>query len=357
MVARELEFERPVLELERQIEELRRMAAGRDRLTNMVSTFETRGKRRAKNAVEGDLDHQIAELEERAGRLKEQIFSKLTRWQVVQVARHPDRPYPLDYLQNAFTDFSELHGDRRFGDDAAIVGGLARLLGEVVMVIGHQKGRSTQENVKRNFGMPRPEGYRKALRLMYLADRFRVPIVTLIDTPGAYPGIDAEERGQSQAIAEALEGMAGLSVPVVSSIIGEGGSGGALAIGVANRIVMLEFSIYSVISPEGCASILFKDASYAERAADALRLTAPDLEKLGVVDQIVPEPLGGAHRDHREAAKRLATAVSNQLRELRRMSPDELRDDRYQRFRVLGALADEEPAPTKKKVTKKRARK
>jgi acetyl-CoA carboxylase carboxyl transferase subunit alpha len=363
MVARELDFERPVLELERQIEELRRMAAGRDRLTNMVSTFEAKGKKKLKTAVEENLEQQIVELEQRAVKLKEQIFSRLSRWQVVQVARHPDRPYPLDYLLHAFTDFTELHGDRRFGDDASIVGGLARLSGSPVMVIGHQKGRSTQENVKRNFGMPRPEGYRKALRLMYMAERFGLPIVTLIDTPGAYPGIDAEERGQSQAIAESLEGMAGLSVPVVSAIIGEGGSGGALAIAVANRIVMLEFSIYSVISPEGCASILFKDASYAERAADALRLTAPDLEKLGVIDQIVPEPLGGAHRDHREAAKRLAASLSIHLKELGRMSPEELKEDRYRRFRMLGSLADgvtqEQPrknSTTKKKVTKKKLR-
>jgi acetyl-CoA carboxylase carboxyl transferase subunit alpha len=363
MVARELDFERPVLELERQIEELRRMAAGRDRLTNMVSTFDQKGKKKLKGRVDENLDQQIVELEQRAIKLKEQIFSKLTRWQVVQVARHPDRPYPLDYLQHAFTDFTELHGDRRFGDDSAIVGGLARLSGSPVMVIGHQKGRSTQENVKRNFGMPRPEGYRKALRLMYMAEHFALPIVTLIDTPGAYPGIDAEERGQSQAIAEALEGMAALRVPVVAAVIGEGGSGGALAIGVANRILMLEYSIYSVISPEGCASILFKDASYAERAADALRLTAPDLEGLGVIDQIVPEPLGGAHRDHREAAKRLAASLTIHLKELGRMTADELREDRYRRFRMLGALADgTEATPrknsnAKKRVTKKKARK
>jgi acetyl-CoA carboxylase carboxyl transferase subunit alpha len=356
MVARELDFERPVLELERQIEELRRLAAGRDRLTNMVSSIEEKGRSKTRRPSLNNLDQQIHELEQRASTLKQQIFSKLTRWQVVQVARHPERPYPLDYLQHAFTDFTELHGDRRFGDDPAIVGGLARLAGSPVMVIGHQKGRSTQENVKRNFGMPRPEGYRKALRLMYQAERFDLPIITLIDTPGAYPGIDAEERGQSQAIAESLEGMAALRVPVVAAIIGEGGSGGALAIGVANRIVMLEYSIYSVISPEGCASILFKDASYAERAADALRLTAPDLEQLGVIDEIVTEPLGGAHRDHVEAAKRLAAALGNQLKDLRRMSPEALKDDRYQRFRMLGVLAEEE-GNKKKRVTKKKTKK
>lgn len=342
MVARELEFERPVLELERQIEELRRLAAGRDQLANVVSTFDEKGRRRLKKEIdEGNLEDQIAELEAQAKKLKEQIFTKLSRWQVVQVARHPERPYTLDYIHHAFDDFVELHGDRRFADDPAIVGGLAKLNGDVVMVIGHQKGRSTQENVKRNFGMPRPEGYRKALRLMYMAERFQIPIVTLIDTPGAYPGLGAEERGQAQAIAESLEGMAGLGVPVVAAVIGEGGSGGALAIGVANRILMLEFSCYSVISPEGCASILFKDAAYASTAADALKLTAPDLVKLGVVDQVVPEPLGAAHRDHPEAAKRLASAIDRHLRELRRLAPEQLRDDRYRRFRMLGVLSGE----------------
>jgi acetyl-CoA carboxylase carboxyl transferase subunit alpha len=342
MVTRELDFERPVLELERQIDELRRMAAGRDRLSNMVSTIELRGKKKV--GTLDNLEERIADLEGKARKLKQQIFSKLNRWQIVHVARHPDRPYALDYVQHGLTDWNELHGDRRFAEDPSIVGGLARLQGEVVMVIGHQKGRDTRENVARNFGMPRPEGYRKALRLMQLADRFGIPILTLIDTPGAYPGIDAEERGQSQAIAEALEGMAGLGVPVVAVVTGEGGSGGALAIGVANRILMLEYGIYSVISPEGCASILFKDASYAERASDALKLTAPDLVELGIVDEVVPEPLGGAHRDHREAAVRVMSVAHRHFKELARLEREELEEDRYRRFRDLGVLGGE-PAP------------
>jgi acetyl-CoA carboxylase carboxyl transferase subunit alpha len=360
-MSRELDFERPVLELERQIEELRRLAGG-------VSGVEppsvgAKGKRaakkksdksRAKGKASADERHpangtmlkdQISALEQRAQKLKEQIFSSLTRWQIVQVARHPHRPYTLDYIERIFHDFVELHGDRSFADDPSIVGGLARIRGEVVMVVGHQKGRSTNENLTRNFGMPRPEGYRKALRLMQLADRFRRPIVTLIDTPGAYPGIDAEERGQARAIAEALEGMAALEVPVISVVIGEGGSGGALAIGVANRVLMLEYAIYSVISPEGCASILFKDASYAARAADAMKLTAPDLMSLGVVDEIVKEGLGGAHRDREQTALRVEEAVYRHLVELKRMPPSTLREDRYQRFRFIGSL--EEDAKTR----------
>lgn len=344
------------MELERQIEELRRQAAGRDRLANMVAPGSLdgtadllpepppeeppkKGKRKVKDTSPRSLAAQIARLEERARRLEEQIFSSLTPWQIVQVARHPQRPYTLDYVAQAFTDFVELHGDRHFGDDPSIVGGIAKLRGEPVMVIGHQKGRTTKENVLRNFGMPKPEGYRKALRLMRMAEHFGLPIVTFIDTPGAYPGLDAEERGQAQAIAEALEGMAALRVPVVSAVIGEGGSGGALAIGVANRVLMLEFSIYSVISPEGCASILFKDASYAERAAEALKLTAPHLMALGVVDAVVKEAPGGAHRDIPTTARSLADAVFQHLEELARLGPDELLEDRYQRFRPLGALA------------------
>jgi acetyl-CoA carboxylase carboxyl transferase subunit alpha len=343
-VSRELDFERPVLELERQIEELRRLASGakpngaaRGRAAPRKRST-SRGKKKPEAvAVDGSvLEEQISALEVRARDLKEQIFSSLTRWQIVQVARHPQRPYTLDYIQRAFTDFVELHGDRSFADDPSIIGGLARLRGEVVMVIGHQKGRTTNENLTRNFGMPRPEGYRKALRLMQLADRFGHPIVTLIDTPGAYPGIDAEERGQARAIAEALEGMAALSVPVVSVVIGEGGSGGALAIGVANRVLMLEHAIYSVISPEGCASILFKDASYAARAADAMKLTAPDLLSLGVIDGIIKEGLGGAHRDAEQTAMRVEEAVHATLVELSNMSPDGLRSDRYRRFRFIG---------------------
>jgi acetyl-CoA carboxylase carboxyl transferase subunit alpha len=355
---RELEFERPVLELERQIEALRRQAAGRDRLSNLVDpdTYaETPTRRRARRgrATPEDpdlgrarLDAQIARLEERAARLRERIFAGLTPWQTVQVARHPQRPFALDHVARMFTDFVELHGDRAFGDDPAIVGGLARLEGRPVLVLAHQKGRSTSENLLRNFGMPRPEGYRKAARLMGLAARFGLPIVSLIDTPGAYPGIEAEARGQAQAIAECLEAMASLPVPVVAAVIGEGGSGGALALGVANRILILEHAIYSVISPEGCASILFKDAAHAAQAAAALRLTAPDLLRLAVVDEVVPEGPGGAHRDPAATSLNLRRAIAAHLATLDRLGPDDLREDRYRRFRQLGALAElTPPAP------------
>jgi acetyl-CoA carboxylase carboxyl transferase subunit alpha len=281
-------------------------------------------------ADQSDLDRQIARLEKRARKLQEQVFHSLTRWQIVQLSRHPSRPYALDYVQRLFTDFTELHGDRAFADDGAIVAGIARFGTESVMILGHQKGRSTKENVRRNFGMARPEGYRKAMRLMRLAERFGLPIITLIDTPGAYPGIDAEERGQALAIAESLEQMAGLRVPVVAVVIGEGGSGGALAIGAT----------YSVISPEACSSILFKDASFAERAADALKLTAPDLQGLGVIDDIVAEPVGGAHRDHELAAARLREALTRHLRELSKLDAVQLTDDRYRRFRKLGAFEE-----------------
>lgn len=345
-MTRELDFERPVLEIERQIHELRRLAAGGEEPVHGVAEgteLPTLDDARPPTDLEPPQDNeqlikQITKLEERASKLKEQIFSRLTRWQMVQLARHPQRPFTLDHLKYAFSDFVELHGDRRFGEDPAIVGGFARLQGMPVMVVGHQKGRTTQENLERNFGMPRPEGYRKAVRLFRLAEQFRTPVVTLIDTPGAYPGLGAEERGQAQAIAEALEVMAGLTVPVVSCVIGEGGSGGALAIGVANRVLMLAFSTYSVISPEGCASILFKDAGQAERAADALRLTARDLMQLKVVDQVVDEPQGGAHRDPKQAAELLGRAVAAHLVDLRRRSGEALRDDRYRRFRFLGEV-------------------
>lgn len=340
-VTRELDFERPVLELERKIEELRRIAAGLDRIDNGVSlSLESSADEAAPVDVEAlrGLDHQIEVLERRARELQEGLYSRLSRWQIVQLSRHPSRPYTLDYVQRLTSDFIELHGDRAFGDDGAIVGGFARLDTETVLILGHQKGRTTKENVRRNFGMARPEGYRKAVRLMRLAERFGHPIVTLIDTPGAYPGIDAEERGQAQAIAEALEAMASLTVPVVAVVIGEGGSGGALAIGVANRVLVLEYGTYSVISPEACSSILFKDASHAERAADALKLTAPDLLSLGVVDEIIKEPAGGAHRDPELAATRLGEAVRRHLSELARLAPDALVADRYDRFRKLGAL-------------------
>lgn len=314
-MARELDFERPVRELERQIEGLR--ALGR---------------------ADPALDAQVEALRARAQQLEAEIFQQLSRWQRVQLARFVERPTTLDYVELAFEDFVELHGDRGFADDPAIVGGPARLGGRRVMLVGHQKGRTTQDNLHRNFGMPRPEGYRKSLRLMRMAERFSLPVVALVDTPGAYPGIEAEARGQAQAIAEALEGMAALEVPVVCAVIGEGGSGGALGIGVANRLVMLEHAVYSVISPEGCASILFKDAARAPEAAEALRLTAQDLLTLGVADEVVAEPRGGAHRDPPAAARALAAALEGQLAEVCAMSPAERIEDRYQRFRRLGEV-------------------
>lgn len=314
-MARELEFERPIRDLEQRI----------DALTEP-------------GATDPALQSQVDALRGRAQALKREIFERLTRWQRVQLARHPERPYTLDYLELAFEGFMELHGDRGFADDPAIVAGPARLGPHRVMVVGHQKGRTTQANLQRNFGMPRPEGYRKALRLMRVAERFGLPVVSLIDTPGAYPGLDAEERGQAQAIAEALEGMAALRVPVISVVTGEGGSGGALAIGVANRVLMLEHAVYSVISPEGCASILFKDAARAPEAADALRLTAPDLLALAVVDAVIPEPAGGAHRDPAAAAAALREALLEQLGALGGLSPDALVEDRHQRFRRLGVV-------------------
>jgi acetyl-CoA carboxylase carboxyl transferase subunit alpha len=316
-VARELEFERPIRELEQRIEALT-----------------------GTGAADPGVLAQVEALRGRAQALEREIFGRLTRWQRVQVARHPQRPYALDYLEHAFEGFVELHGDRCFGDDAAIVAGPARLGAHRVMVVGHQKGRSTQANLQRNFGMPRPEGYRKALRLMRLAERFGLPVVSLIDTPGAYPGLDAEARGQAQAIAEALEGMAALRVPVIAVVTGEGGSGGALAIGVANRVLMLEHAVYSVISPEGCASILFKDASRAPEAADALRLTAVDLLALGVVDEVIPEPIGGAHRDVPAIASTLAAAVGDHLNQLVHLSPEACAKARHERFRRLGVLSD-----------------
>ena len=320
-MGRELDFERPVRELGRQIDSLKRL-----------SESATSGDARTR------LDAQIRDLEERASSLTSEVFRGLSRWQVVQVARHPERPYTLDFIERMLVDFDELHGDRAFGDDPAIVGGLGRLGTQPIVIIGHQKGRSTSENVRRNFGMPRPEGYRKAMRLMDLAARFQRPLITMIDTAGAYPGLDAEERGQSQAIAESLEKMAELPVPVISVVIGEGGSGGALAIGVANRILMLSHATYSVISPEGCASILFKDAGRAPMAADALRLTAPDLLRMGVIDRIIDEPVGGAHRDPDQVARSLEAALIDGLARLAGLDSAQLREDRYQRFRRLGTL-------------------
>jgi acetyl-CoA carboxylase carboxyl transferase subunit alpha len=309
-----LEFEKPIAELERQIEELRRLAGQRSL----------------------DVQREIAPLEERLAELRAEIYRSLTPFQRVQVARHPRRPYALDYINTVFSDFIELHGDRLYRDDPAIVGGTARLGGRSLVVIGQQKGRDTKENLKRNFGMPHPEGYRKALRLMRLAERFRLPVVTLIDTPGAYPGLGAEERGQAEAIARNLEEMATLRTPILACVIGEGGSGGALALGVADRVLMLENAIYSVISPEGCAAILWKDSSQRERAAEALKLTAPDLLRLGVIDEIVPEPVGGAHADPDAAAEALGRALSRQLAELAGMEPGRLISQRADKYLRMG---------------------
>jgi acetyl-CoA carboxylase carboxyl transferase subunit alpha len=312
----ELDFERPLLELENRISELRASEnpqAARD---------------------------DIGKLEERLRRLQQKVYGSLTPWQRAQLARHPKRPHALDFVRLLFEDFVELHGDRVFGDDKAIVGGLARFEGEPVVVIGHQKGRDTRENIARNFGMPHPEGYRKALRLMELAAKFGKPIVTLIDTPGAYPGLGAEERGQAEAIARNLREMAGFGTPIVCVVTGEGGSGGALAIGVGNRVFMLEHSIYSVISPEGCAAILWGEASKAQEAAELMRVTAPDLLRLGVIDGIVPEPVGGAHRNWEEAAENLRGVLRGALHELRSRSSETLVADRYEKFRKIGVFAD-----------------
>jgi acetyl-CoA carboxylase carboxyl transferase subunit alpha len=314
-----LEFERPLLALEAKIAELKELSG----------------------AAKGDFGEEIQKLERKAQRLQDQIFSDLDRWQTVQLARHPHRPYTLDYLKHLFTDFFELEGDRRFGADHSIVGGFARFDGEPVVVMGHQKGRSTKENMHRNFGMPRPEGYRKARRLFDLAARFGKPVVTFIDTPGAYPGIGAEERGQAEAIAVNLEVMASLPVPVVAVVIGEGGSGGALALGVANRVLMLEYSIYSVISPESCSAILYRDPTKAQKSADALRLTARDLAGFGITDELIREAAGGAHRDAELTAKNVGEAIRRHLTQLRRLSPAELVEDRYRRFRTMGVFVEE----------------
>ena len=277
-------------------------------------------------------------LEKKLDKLKAELFSNLTDWQRAQLARHPKRPYTLDYLERLCERFDELHGDRRFGDDAAIVGGMGWIEGNPVMIIGQQKGRDTKQKILRNFGMPKPEGYRKALRLMKLAEKFQRPILCLIDTPGAYPGVDAEERGQAEAIARNLLEMAKLEVPVVAVVIGEGGSGGALALGVADRVLMMENAIYSVISPEGCASILWKDASQAPKAAEALKLTAPHLLELGVIDGIVKEPLGGAHSDFDAAAAALKEAIIEAFSELSELSAEQLVEERYQKFARMGSV-------------------
>lgn len=309
-----LDFEQPIAELESKIEELR--TVGDD--------------------TELNIGEEIELLQAKSKELTETIFTDLTPWQVSQISRHPQRPYTLDYIDRIFTEFDEMHGDRTFADDAAIVGGVARLNDEPVMIIGHQKGRAVKEKVRRNFGMPRPEGYRKALRLMETAERFKLPILTFIDTPGAYPGIDAEERGQSEAIARNLLVMSALKVPVISTVIGEGGSGGALAIGVCDTLLMLKFSTYSVISPEGCASILWKSAEHAPLAAEAMGLTASRLYELGLVDRVIDEPLGGAHRDHDKAASSIKSALTEALDRLSSKPEEQLLEDRYKRLMSFG---------------------
>ncbi|TXH73408.1 MAG: acetyl-CoA carboxylase carboxyltransferase subunit alpha [Thiothrix sp.] len=308
-----LDFEQPIAELQAKIEELRFV-----------------------DDTQINLSEEIAKLEEKAQTLTRSIFAKLTPRQISQLARHPKRPYTLDLVKALFTDFTELHGDRAFADDNAIVGGIARFRGQSIMVMGHQKGRDTAENIKRNFGMPRPEGYRKALRLMRMAEKFQLPIITFIDTPGAYPGIGAEERGQSEAIARNLYEMAQLRTPIICTVVGEGGSGGALAIGVGDRVMMLQYATYSVISPEGCASILWKSAEKAADAADAMGITADRLKSLGLIDQIIPEPLGGAHRNMSVAAQAVGEALEANLRELKAMNIDKLLEKRYQRLLSFG---------------------
>lgn len=299
------------------------------------------GLRLAQGDSAVDISEEIARLEKKGQTLTKEIYAKLTPWQISQVARHPQRPFTLDYLKLVFTDFEELHGDRSFADDHAIVGGLARFNGQPVMVIGHQKGSDTKEKLYRNFGMPRPEGYRKALRLMRLAEKFGIPIFTFIDTPGAYPGIDAEERGQSEAIGRNLYEMAGIKVPIVITVIGEGGSGGALAIGVGDVVQMLQYSIYSVISPEGCASILWKSADKASDAAEIMGITASRLKSLGLIDKVVNEPLGGAHRDHEAMAQNLKKALQDALKQLGALSTSELLEARFKRLMDYGRTKEQ----------------
>jgi len=313
-----LEFEQPIAELEAKIEELGHVTS--DSKINIAE--------------------EIARLQKKSRQLTTTIFASLTPWQITQLARHPHRPYTLDYINMLCTDFSELHGDRMYGDDLAIVGGMARLNGEPIMVIGQQKGRDTKERVRRNYGMPKPEGYRKALRLMRTAERFGLPVVTFIDTPGAYPGISSEERGQSEAIARNLFEMATLEVPIVSVVIGEGGSGGALAIGVCDRLVMLQYAVYSVISPEGCASILWKSADKKEAAADAMGITADRLSALKLVDEVLTEPLGGAHRDPEAMAETLRSALLRHLQSLRTLPAAKLVAERGQRLAAFGVFSE-----------------
>jgi len=318
MVKHYLDFEKPIIELEREIEHLKRFSKGKFL----------------------HLDEQLKHLEEKLHRIQKEIFSNLTGWQITQLARHIDRPRTSHYLSTIFENFIELHGDRAYGDDPAIIGGISKFNGRSVICIGHQKGADAKEMVYRNFGMPHPEGYRKALRLMKMAEDFQKPIITLIDTPGAYPGIGAEERGQAEAIARNLRSMVSLRTPILTLVIGEGGSGGALAIGIGDRILMLEYSIYSVISPEGCAAILWKDGRKGEVAADSLRLTARDLYQLGVIDEVIPEPLGGAHRDPKAMSDILKEAVERNLRKIEEMDMDELLRVRYEKFRKMGTFIE-----------------
>ncbi len=319
MVNNLLEFEKPLAELERRIGELKHMDLDQPGV---------------------DLSDDIARLEKKLNKMRRDVYSSLSRWQKTLIARHPQRPYTLDYIEFLTVDFVELHGDRTFADDRAIVGGVAWFNGKPVMVMGHQKGRNTKEKVERNFGMPNPEGYRKALRLMKLAERFSIPVITLVDTPGAFPGIGAEERGQAEAIARNLIEMADLTVPIITVVTGEGGSGGALALAVSNWVMMLENSIYSVISPEGCAAILWKNQDYAQDAAEAMKTTAQDSLKNGIIDEIIPEPLGGAHMEPATAAKSMGAAIQVQLDRLSAMGPEELVTDRWAKFRKIGIFKD-----------------
>jgi len=313
-----LDFEKPIVELEKRIQDMKEFGAS----SNI------------------EVSSEIESLEKKLGKLQKEIYSHLTRWQRVQLARHPDRPYSMDYIKMMSEDFVELHGDRLFRDDKAIIGGLARFGGRPCMFIGHQKGRGTKENLYRNFGMPHPEGYRKALRLMGMAAKFKRPVISLVDTPGAYPGIGAEERGQAEAIARNLKEMSRLPVPIIISIVGEGASGGALGIGVGDVVLMLENSWYSVISPEGCAAILWRDRAQAPQAAEALKVASGDLMSLRVIDKIVPEPLGGAHRDPTQAAKILKAEISRELNRLTRLSPEVLIKRRLEKFRSMGVFSE-----------------
>jgi acetyl-CoA carboxylase carboxyl transferase subunit alpha len=313
-----LDFEKPIVELEQKIRELR------DYSTDNV-----------------DFSSDIKKLEKKADKLRDEIFSNLTRWQRTQLARHQNRPYTLDYIEHIFTDWFEVHGDRNFRDDPALVCGFARLDGEPCAVIGHQKGRDTKAKVYRNFGMPNPEGYRKALRVMQMAEQFGLPVFTFVDTPGAFPGIGAEERGQAEAIARNLREMAALTVPVIVTVTGEGGSGGALAIAVGNKVQMMQYSVYAVISPEGCAAILWSDGTRGPEAAEALKLTASDIDSLGtIIDDVIPEPLGGAHNDHAAAAAKVKEYLKKHLAELKELTPEELVEQRYQKFRAMSVIEE-----------------